>query len=853
MPSSLFARMSIALIAVVTTLAADTALAAEAVKLTPENFGDYAPAGKEADAIYGDVVLRNDRLVAVIAEPKSGRNANMTVRNVGGCLIDFTRREAQNDQLSAYYPGAGQVAFLKWGDLTSGEIASASALAEAAEAKPAAQVKYSLADGADHLDLEITFSNPHDQPIEVRLDDAVRADNSFDKGLVHQNQWFWAYDKWFGQAYAIDAGSLTRGDAESVVLSFVEDDAVRAARTSTLQGIAGGESKVMLEPGEEIVLRKKVIAGASVVELATHAAPLLGVDVSKFSVAVKEPSGNPIAAADVEFSVGGRRIAWGRTNQDGMLEGALPPGEFQLKVEHFAYAPLSPGVSITDGAPNRFELIVSQDAGYVEAKITDSSGGPIPCRVQFRGVEGTADPDFFINSGEHAVKNLYYSENGSFLQVLAPGKYDVIVSHGPEYDAVFTRIEIQPGETTPLAAHLVRTVDTAGWVSTEYHSHSSPSGDNTSSQLGRVLNLLCEHLEFAPCTEHNRIDTYDAHLRRLGATDLMATCTGMELTGGPLPINHQNAFPLEMHVHTQDGGAPVTDVNPVVQIERLAMWDDGSDKLVQTNHPNLVQMFGDKDLDGEPDGGFRAMFGIMDVMEVHPPHWILDPNPHPADLPSQPNRMLNWMQLLNLGFRIPGVVNTDAHYNFHGSGWLRNYVLSSSDDPAGIDVMEMVHNSEHGRLVMTTGPFMEVRLRAAKFKSENAFPGDDISIPNGEGELHVRVQCPNWFDVDRVVVFINGRPSEEHDYRRRTHSKLFTSQGAVRFDQKIQLQLDGDAHVIVAAAGEDSRLGPVMGPDHENDMPIAVSNPIFVDVDGGAFKPNGDLLGGELPIGDAGE
>ena len=38
-----------------------------------------------------------------------------------------------------------------------------------------------------------------------------------------------------------------------------------------------------------------------------------------------------------------------------------------------------------------------------------------------------------------------------------------------------------------------------------------------------------------------------------------------------------------------------------------------------------------------------------------------------------------------------------------------------------------------------------------------------------------------------------------------------------------------------------------MGPEHADDRPVAVSNPIFVDVDGGGFKPNGDPLG-ELPV-----
>jgi hypothetical protein len=53
--------------------------------------------------------------------------------------------------------------------------------------------------------------------------------------------------------------------------------------------------------------------------------------------------------------------------------------------------------------------------------------------------------------------------------------------------------------------------------------------------------------------------------------------------------------------------------------------------------------------------------------------------------------------------------------------------------------------------------------------------------------------------------------------------------------------------VIVAAIGERSKLGAVMGPEHANDRPVAVSNPIYVDVDGGGFKPSNDTLG-ELPV-----
>ena len=68
------------------------------------------------------------------------------------------------------------------------------------------------------------------------------------------------------------------------------------------------------------------------------------------------------------------------------------------------------------------------------------------------------------------------------------------------------------------------------------------------------------------------------------------------------------------------------------------------------------------------------------------------------------------------------MVNTDAHYNFHGSGWLRNYLKSPTDDPAQIRTLDVVHAAERGNLVMTSGPFMEVSLRSSEESHVEAFP-----------------------------------------------------------------------------------------------------------------------------------
>jgi hypothetical protein len=82
--------------------------------------------------------------------------------------------------------------------------------------------------------------------------------------------------------------------------------------------------------------------------------------------------------------------------------------------------------------------------------------------------------------------------------------------------------------------------------------------------------------------------------------------------------------------------------------------------------------------------------------------------------------------------------------------------------------------------------------------------------------------------------------------------------GPVVFDQQLPVTLSTDAHIVAAAAGEGVQLGVVYGPmpiegqsgygSSGADMPCAVANPIFVDVDGNGFKPNGDLLDLPLPV-----
>lgn len=819
-------------------------------RLTEANWDALVPLGKEVDAIYGDYVLQNDHVIAVIGQPLPTRKANMTVGNCGGAVIDLTTRSSPNDQLSAFYPGGGAYRFH---DPDAVEVVRKvdrvrlTLTASVPAGAPTFRVTYSLSEDDTALHVESTVENPGRSATEVECRDMVRADRTFAFGKTGADHLFWAHDEWFQQAYGIycSEAKLDFSGSRGVVITYHK----------------GGQAKTKLAAGESLQWHRQLIPARHRLAVIGEAQRRAGGDVSLATFELHDHNG-PVRNAQFQLAalredktaeesgdesddqnVKPRPIGIARSDDKGLVQFLAPQGRYQVVVTAVGRPTETLDIRLTgDPAQDRFPLHL-HPCGYVQAQITDDRGRPIPCKVSFTGKGDTQSPNYGPDSGDFQVLNCVYSEDGTFLAELGPGSYDVIVSRGPEYDALFLELTVKADETTPLRGSLVRTVSTPGWISADFHSHSTPSGDNTGSQLGRVLNLLAENVEFGPCTEHNRISSYTPHLKRLDAEKWLATCPGMELTGSVLPVNHQNAFPLRRHPRTQDGGGPTVSSNPVTQIRRLAMWDDGSEKLVQENHPNLPRILGDKDEDGKPDEGFHDMITYMDVIEIHPPATILVPPGTDAFKALKRNPIFHWLQMQNRGYRITGVVNTDAHYNFHETGWIRNYVRSSTDQPAEIDPMEVVRQSKAGHVIMTTGPYLEVT--ASNSSDQQAEVGGDLASSDGKVRLKIRVQCANWFDINRVQILVNGRLDDRYNYTRRTHADMFGG-GVVKFDQPIDVQVDEDAHLVVVAAGEGLTLGPVMGPTWGKQTPIAVTNPIFVDYDGGGFQPNGDLLG--VPI-----
>jgi hypothetical protein len=620
--------------------------------------------------------------------------------------------------------------------------------------------------------------------------------------------------------------------------------------------------EVSLAPGEEKVY--KVVMGVADAPLAAYGVvKALSGGSGAVRGSVKDPDGAPATRASLLVEVEGTLLPQ-YPNTDGGFSFRLPQGSYRLKAEDIGREVLEKEFRVERNGSTSVDLSVSK-ASLVRMEIRDESGGMSPAKVQFIGVEPTLTPYLGTDYRAHGGDHQYQTHDGRVEQQLPPGHYLLRITHGPEYDLVERQISVAAGETVEVNATLQRTVDTTGWISTDYHAHSTPSGDNYCNTNDRVINIAAEHVEFAPTTEHNRIYDWQPHIDRLGLSRRIRTVPGIELTGSG---QHFNSFPLTPDPMSQNGGAPLWHYDPRINAVVLRNWGTpslstggsrhdvgvnprvgvqhfagGPDRWVQANHPTVGTVFFDRDGNGELDGGFAGFEELIDGAEVWSAE-ILNLNPvyKGWNRRTGQNRTFGWLQMLNQGRRLWCVAVSDAHRIFGGGvGDWRTYVPSSTDEPGDIDPSEIIQNSKAGQMMITNGPFLKVETADGR-------PIGSTVISEGHIDLEVEVQTPNWIEIDRVQVLVNGRQPEQYNFRKDVNPRMF-SDGVVKFEETIRVSLQQDAHLIVVATGENSTLELGWGrAEQARWRPVAYTNPIFVDVDRNGFEANGDTLGHPLVV-----
>ncbi len=826
-------RLSLSFLLVLGTLGSSQLVpGAEVFEIGASNVSEL-PGGKEADGIVGDFVLRNDKVEAVVSGNLPLRRPNMSAfygdgNETPGCLYDLTLRDQDNDQITIFTPSTqkGPVNYVRIiEDAPDGVVGVETRLSTAKGNGLGRHHRYLLRDGWQGILVVSTFENASEEEKQLVLTDGWTQMRS--KGSIKGIQWADAIDPSHKCGYAF---------------AWVEEEGSTLPKSNT----------VTLRPGETMTVARFLAVGISPAEAVGVVAKRRNAAATgAVEIALTDPEGNPVTTGRIGVRLPDEKETFAYPDEKGVASFSWPVGDHTFTVEDHGRDTAKQEAAVAAGETLKLDFALSSQA-TIRFAITDEEGGDTPCKIQFHARKGTPTPDLGPTDRAHGCKDQWHSETGSFSVPIQAGDYRIVVTRGPEFDALTKDISLAAGSEVVVEGKLIRSVRTPGWVSTDFHNHSTPSGDNTCGTDDRIINLAAEHIEFAPTTEHNRLYDWEPHIYNLGLDKFVKTVPGMELTGRGA---HFNSFPFKPDPTKQDGGAPVWQKDP--RLNSIVLRDyqgQDPDRWVHVNHPDMVENFVDRNHDGRADGGYAYFGNFLDALESqnYRTSGILSDAPFSigkagTGLGKKVNyiREFIWLQLLNQGMNVWGIGVADAHHVYgNGVGSWRTYIPSPTDEPSEIDWREISRNAKAGQMILTSGPFLEV------FTGNGTFAGG-YERSNGKLMLKIRVQCANWYDIDRVQVLVNGRQDPRYNFTREANPELFGDDPEFpeRFNHIAEIDLSEDAHLIVVAIGEKQTLQRGFGTSTQASIqPCAYNNPIYIDVDGGGFEPNYDTLGFELPV-----
>ncbi|NUO80063.1 CehA/McbA family metallohydrolase [candidate division KSB1 bacterium] len=424
-------------------------------------------------------------------------------------------------------------------------------------------------------------------------------------------------------------------------------------------------------------------------------------------------------------------------------------------------------------------------------------GKPFELGVKSEGLVASRQSTIYTGDGKGSVK-------------IPVGEYEVWAGRGLEYSADVHHVKITPEAEVQLTARLRCEVDTRGYVGGDMHLHTlTHSGHGDANVDERIISCIGEGLEWAVATDHNHHTDYGPFTQKLGLTAHMATTIGNEVS---TPIGHFNAYPVPLL------DPPIKhdlkNANELFKIIRTL----SAAAVIQLNHPRWpgAAYFTEVDLDENfatsTNPNWSWDFDALEILnENRGLGWIAE-----AENPVSVKQ--DWFNLLNSGQRFTGVGNSDSHHvNEILAGVPRNYIASTSDDPAQLSEAELVQSLKQKNVSVNRGLYVQFSA------SEGAPIGSQISMTNGKMDFHIRVQAPRWIACDTVQLIGNGEVVETF--------AVATKDSVERFNRTITVTPKVDAWYLVIASGAKS-MAPLVHDAPVPVTPLGFTNPIWVDAEG---------------------
>ena len=470
--------------------------------------------------------------------------------------------------------------------------------------------------------------------------------------------------------------------------------------------------------------------------------------------------------------------------------------------------PVPPATSVSF-VPGASEVVnVNLPAtGSLSVTVTDGTATPLPARITVVGFDPSPrflfpgpevpgfggstlallnDPDDGLPFG--LVDAVYTGADGTATFDLEPGTYQVYVSRGTEYSRSDQQVTMVGGNQTEVATQIARVLDTAGFVSSDFHVHGINSADSRVSHAKRVEGYAGEGVDNIIMTDHHVHTDLEPTIVALGLGDWVSSTVGEEIT--TFSYGHFNGYPFTVDAGRISGGstdwaqaAPPGQDFPSAgnfnatpaEIFSLATTGTTStpDTTVQINHitSHFVPLKIDTSL-VPPSDGLDAAGRLEHRLDEPVTTNLFFPFPAlelwNGDSRGSQNEFLTsrigiWFNLLNQDIQTTFIADTDSHrFRNLGAAGARTWTAAAlgTDQAGTVDSAEVANMVDAGKATGGQGIFVTTVLRATDGSGAAADltrnGSTHVVDASGDVELDIRVQAPTWAPFDRIEVYVNA-------------------------------------------------------------------------------------------------
>jgi hypothetical protein len=442
-------------------------------------------------------------------------------------------------------------------------------------------------------------------------------------------------------------------------------------------------------------------------------------------------------------------------------------------------------------------------------------------------VKGTPRPVFTKNDigRQEGSAILAYdrvmSADGAGMLRLPHGTYDVYVSRGPEWTLDVTRsVSIGP-RGIAVSARLRHIVDTAGWVSADFHVHAQMSTDSHVPMHDRIYEFLSDGVDLITSTDHNVVADYAPVIAELGVGAQIGSLVGDEMTTGGW--GHFGAFPLPQDLERAGHGAVLVHGRTATQFFG-DVRANAPGAIIDVHHPRIDREIGyfnvsgfDAAADRASKPGFSFDFDALEVLNGY----------QDSERKNIDRVIADWYHLLDHGHLVTATGNSDTHHlDMNIGGYPRNWLRVPNDAPAQVKPSDIAAAVRAHASFFSTAPFVVFHVG-----------GTDIGgLATARGSVHaeVEVRAAPWVSVSTVALVQDGVEVK----RWQVPAAAPDATSGMRFRGAVDLPVTRDGWVVARVEGNEP-LAPVVGDrTHFDVRPFALTNPVFLDANGnGRFDP----------------